>query len=120
MAPVVAAFSGSLLVIGLIAVEAGQPMPIMMTVGCIESDGRGGFILTRAAEPQALSERMPAVPAADVPLGTKTLKLIGTLDEFGISSHEGKKVWAKGLLNAGDPLDLLNLTSITQLTAACD
>ena len=41
MAPVVAAFSGSLLVIGLIAVEAVQPMPIMMTVGCIESDGRG-------------------------------------------------------------------------------
>ena len=120
MRPVTVAFVGAFLVASLAAGQTVQPMPIVTTVGCVESDGRGGFTLTRAAEPQALSERMPDVPSADVLLGAKTLRLVGTLDEFGVSAYEGKKVWAKGLLNPGDPLDLLNVTSITQLAVACE
>ncbi|MBM61687.1 MAG: hypothetical protein CL484_01920 [Acidobacteria bacterium] len=120
MVTVAAVLSGWSLLAGLFGVGLVQPMPIMATIGCVEPDGRDGFNLARASEPQALLERMPAVPSADTPLGTKTLKLVGTLEEFRVSTHVGKKVWVKGLLNPGESLDLLNLTSITQLAVACD
>ncbi len=61
-------------------------------------------------------------PPADAPLGARTIRLIGTLDEFGVDDRVGHKVWAKGLLNpanAGDA-DLLNLTSITTLSDRCE
>lgn len=101
-------------------VQATQPIPLMMTVGCVETDGRDGFTLTRSTEPAAIQERVPVQPRTDIPLGDQTLRLVGTLDEFGIVAHVGHKVWAKGLLNAGKPLPLLNLTSITHLAPSCD
>lgn len=97
-----------------------QPMSVMMTVGCVEGDGRGGFTLTRATDPEALADRLPEQPPADAPLGMLTIRLVGTLDEFGVGKHDGHKVWAKGLLNPGEPYDLLNLVSITHLAPSCD
>lgn len=101
-------------------VQVPLPIPLMMTVGCVEADGRDGFTLTRATEPTAIQERVPAQPVSDVPLGDQTLRLVGTLDEFGVVTHVGHKVWAKGLLNPGDPVPLLNLTSITHLDQSCE
>ena len=101
-------------------IQVAPPIPLMMTVGCVETDGRDGFTLTRATEPAAIQERVPAQPAADAPLGDQTLRLVGTLDEFGVAAHVGHKVWAKGLLNPGEPVPLLNLTSITRLGQSCD
>ena len=109
-----------LLLAGLTAVATAQPMSIMMTVGCVEHDGRGGFTLTRATDPEALADRLPEQPPADAPLGMLTIRMVGTLDEFGVAAHEGHKVWAKGLLNPGEPNDLLNLTSITHLAPSCE
>ena len=106
-----------LLLAGLTAVATAQPMSIMMTVGCVE---RGGFTLTRATDPEALADRLPEQPPADAPLGMLTIRMVGTLDEFGVAAHEGHKVWAKGLLNPGEPNDLLNLTSITHLASSCE
>ncbi len=65
---------------------------------------------------------MPEEPAADTPLGGRTIRLIGTLDEFGVPGRTGHKVWAKGLLNPADAggEDLPNLTSITTLSDHCD
>ena len=107
----------------LSSTSAAQPMPIMATVGCVESGDDGRFHLVRATEPEALQERMPEEPPADAPLGERTLRLIGTLDEFGVPDRAGHKVWAKGLLNpsadAGGA-DLLNLTSITTLSDRCE
>ena len=74
----------------------------MMTVGCVESDGRGGCILTRSTDPEAIADRLPEQPPADAPLGMQTIRMVGTLDEFGVAKHDGHKVWAKGLLNPGD------------------
>ena len=101
--------------------SAAQPMPIMATVGCVESADDGRFHLVRATEPEALQERMPEEPPADTPLGARTIRLIGTLDEFGVPARTGHKVWAKGLLNpdASGGADLLNLTSITTLSDRC-
>ena len=102
--------------------SAAQPMSIMATVGCVESGDDGRFHLVRATEPEALQERMPEEPPADTPLGARTIRLIGTLDEFGVPARAGHKVWAKGLLNPADAgdADLLNLTSITTLSDRCE
>ena len=102
--------------------SAAQPMPIMATVGCVESGDDGRFHLVRATEPEALQERMPEQPPADTALGTRTIRLIGTLDEFGVPGRAGHKVWAKGLLNpsAAGGADRLNLTSITTLSDRCE
>ena len=97
-----------------------QMMPVVMTVGCVEMDGRDGVLLTRAIEPTAIDERVPDQPPPDAPLGAETLKLVGTLEEFGVATHEGHKVWVKGLLNPAAPHPLLNLTSITHLSPSCD
>lgn len=101
--------------------SAAQPMPIMATVGCVEGGDDGRFHLVRATEPEALQERMPEEPPADTPLGARAIRLIGTLDEFGVPARAGHKVWAKGLLNpdASGGADLLNLTSITTLSDRC-
>lgn len=101
---------------------SAQPMPIMATVGCVEGGDDGRFNLVRATEPEALQERMPEEPPADTPLGGRTIRLIGTLDEFGVPTRNGHKVWAKGLLNPADAsdADLLNLTSITTLSDLCE
>ena len=117
-------FNHGLLAVCVLAAAAvattAQPMSIVTTVGCVETDGRGRFRLTRATEPAAVQERVPDQPPADTPLGTRTIRMVGTLDEFGVATHEGHKVWAKGLLNPGDPHDLLNLTSITHLSPSCE
>ena len=106
----------------LASTSAAQPMPIMATVGCVESGDDGRIHLVRATEPEALQERMPEEPPADTPLGAQTLRLIGTLDEFGVPGLAGHKVWAKGLLNPAGAggADLLNLTSITTLSDRCE
>ncbi len=109
-----------LLLAGLTAVATAQPMSIMMTVGCVESDGRGGFTLTSATDPKAIDDRLPEQPPSDAPLGRLTIRMVGTLDEFGVAKHEGHKVWAKGLLNPGEPVALLNLVSITHLAPSCE
>ncbi len=118
--PLGAALLFSVLVL-LPSTSAAQPMPIMATVGCVESGDDGRFHLVRATEPEALQERMPEEPPADTPLGARTIRLIGTLDEFGVPGRAGHKVWAKGLLNpdADGGADLLNLTSITTLSERC-
>ena len=111
-----------LLAVGLSIAPAAQPMPIMATVGCVESGDDDRFHLVRATEPEAQQERMPEQPPADTPLGARTIRLIGTLDEFGVAGHTGHKVWAKGLLNpdTAGGADLLNLTSITTLSDRCE
>ncbi len=111
-----------LLAVGLSSSPAAQPMPIMTTVGCVESGDEGRFLLVRATEPEALQDRMPEQPPADTPLGARTIRLVGTLDEFGVPGRAGHRVWAKGLLNpdAAGGADLLNLTSITTLSDRCE
>ena len=119
--PLAAALLFSLLA-ALPGASSAQPMPIMAAVGCVESGDDGRFHLVRATEPEALQERMPEEPPADTPLGARTIRLIGTLDEFGVPARTGHKVWAKGLLNPADAggADLLNLTSITTLSDLCE
>ena len=113
--------AGLLLAAGAVGAPAVQPMPIMTTVGCVEPADGGGFLLVRATEPEAVRQRLPPEPPADTPLGPRTIRLIGTLEEFGVAGRAGRKVWVKGLLNpASAGPDRLNLTSITTLSDRCE
>lgn len=105
--------------LGLTRVWALQPMPIMTAVGCVDNAGRGEFLVVNATVPLPLEERMPEAPRPDAPLGDLTIRLVGTLEEFGVANYGGHKVWVKGLLNSTEPHDLLNLTSITSLSSTC-
>ncbi len=101
-------------------VEVSQPLPIMTTVACVEENDEGAFHLTNATEPEAVADRLPPQPEPSAALGAGRIRLIGTLDEFGIVSHVGHKVWAKGLLIEDETERRLNLVSITHLSAACE
>ena len=109
-----------LLASGALFHAAAEPLSMMMTVGCVERDGGDRFILVRSTGPPALTERVPEQPLADTPLGGETITLIGTLDEFNVASHDGHKVWVKGLLNPGEPHRLLNVVSLTHLSPTCE
>ena len=101
-------------------VEVSQPLPIMTTVACVEENDEGAFHLTNATEPEAVADRLPPQPEPSAALGAGRIRLIGTLDEFGIVSHVGHKVWAKGLLIEDETERRLNLVSVTHLSAACE
>ena len=96
-----------------------DPMPIMMSLGCVESDGRGGFLVTSATEPEAMADRLPEQPGENAPLGDSRIQLVGTLYEFGVAKHEGHKVWVKGLYLADEDGSRLNLISITHISPSC-
>ena len=100
-------------------VEA-QPLPIMMTVACVEAGEEGTFHLVNATEPEAIADRLPPPPEPSAALGGHRIRLIGTLDEFGVARHAGHKVWAKGLLIDGETERRLNLVSITYLSFDCE
>ncbi len=91
----------------------------MMMVGCVEVDEASGFLLVRVSEPEAIQDRIPPEPPPDVPLGEGRVRLIGTLDEFGVAQHVGHKVWAKGMLIEDAAETRLNLVSITHLAPGC-
>lgn len=97
-----------------------QPLPIVMTVACVEAGEEGTFHLVNATEPEALADRLPPQPEPSAALGGHRIRLIGTLDEFGVARHAGHKVWAKGLLIDGETERRLNLVSITYLSSDCE
>lgn len=101
------------------ALGAAQPLPVVTTVACVEAGDEGGFHLTHATEPEAIADRLPPQPAPSAALGVRRIRLIGTLDEFGVARHVGHKVWARGLLIADETERRLNLVSITHLSPDC-
>lgn len=125
--PVRRASVATVLAAGLVGVSVliappveGQPMPLMMMVGCVEGDEADGFQLARVSEPEVMQDRIPPEPPPDAPLGERQLRLIGTLYEFGVAEHVGHKVWARGILIEGESEVRLNLVSITRLATSCE
>ena len=101
------------------SVEAVQPLPIMMTVACVEAGEEGTFHLVNATEPEAIADQLPPPPEPSAVLGGRRIRLIGTLDEFGVARHVGHKVWAKGLLIEDETERRLNLVSVAHLSPDC-
>jgi hypothetical protein len=101
-------------------VVAAQPLSIVMTVACVEAGEAGTFHLTNATAPEAIADPLPPQPEPSAALGDHRIRLIGTLDEFGVARHAGHKVWAKGLLVEDETERRLNLVSITHLSPDCE
>ena len=95
-------------------------MSIMMLVACVEAGGEGIYHLTNATAPEAIADRLPPEPEPSAPLGVHRIRLIGTLDEFGVARLVGHKVWAKGLLIEDETERRLNLVSVTRLSPDCE
>ena len=89
-------------------------------VACVEADERGAFHLVHATDPEAIADRLPPQPEPSAVLGVHRIRLIGTLDEFGVARHVGHKVWAKGLLIENGTERRLNLVSMTHLSPDCE
>jgi len=100
-------------------VSAVQRMPLMMAVGCIAQEGDQWWLVS-ATEPVEITEEVPPEPEVATVLGAGRLRLIGTLDEFGVSNHAGHKVRVKGILLEDDNETRLNLTSIRHMLPSCE
>ena len=101
------------------AQPASETASMVMLVGCVERGTGEGLFVGKATAPQEMDDRLPEQPALDVPLGTGRVRLIGTLDEFGVGAHVEQKVWVKGLYIEGESENRLNLVSITHLDGTC-
>ena len=76
--------------------------------------------LVSATEPVEITEEVPPEPEVATVLGAGRLRLIGTLDEFGVSNHAGHKIRVKGILLKDDDETRLNLTSIRHMLPSCE
>jgi len=101
------------------AQSAPNTAAMVTLVGCIERGTGEGLFVAKATAPKEMDDRLPEQPAFDVPLGTGRVRLIGTLDEFGVAAHVEQKVWVKGLYIEGESENRLNLVSITHLDGTC-
>ena len=112
-----------LFVLVLYSVSSAQSVTntvVMVTfVGCVAGEKTEGFFVDKATIPEEIHDRLPEQPASDVPLGSGHVRLIGTLDEFGVDAHVEHKVWVKGLYIEGASENRLNLVSITHLAETC-
>jgi len=108
-------------VLGMVCLAQSTPSTISMVtlVGCVERGTADGLFIDKATIPQEIHDRLPEQPASDVLLGSGRVRLIGTLDEFGVGAHIQHKVWVKGLYIEGASENRLNLVSITHLAETC-
>lgn len=105
---------------GVETAQAAGPLSLMMLVACVEAGGEGSFHLTGATDPEPITDQLPPRPEASAALGRHRIRLIGTLEEFGVARLVGHKVWAKGLLIEDASERRLNLVSITRLSPDCE
>ena len=83
-------------------------------------DDQGAFHLVHATDPEAIADRLLPQPEPSAALGVRRIRLIGTLDEFGVARHVDYKVWAKGLLIEDETELRLNVVSLTPLSPDCE
>ncbi len=95
---------------------------IVGTVGCLEQNSPGTWILTNASAPlvsKTQSTSSLALKAAEgEPLGTRRYQLLGA-SIFNPSLHQGQKMAVKGILIQDTRESRLNVTSLQMVTASC-
>jgi hypothetical protein len=95
--------------------------PVVELVGCLSQAG-ADWILAKASEPAVTStsfttpEEVKA--AAEKPLGTRQIRLIGA-SSFDPEGHKGHKMVVKGLLTQRGSDQRINLTSFQMLSETC-
>tara|TARA_B100000586_G_scaffold68091_1_gene47413 strand:- start:578 stop:940 length:363 start_codon:yes stop_codon:yes gene_type:complete len=114
---IIVAFFGAALT--LPSFGATQSVPMIMSVGCVAQEGDQWWVV-EATEPLEITEEVPVEPEVDTPLGDRRLRLIGTLEEFGVENHASHKVRVKGLLIESSTETRLNLTSLRHMSPNCE
>jgi len=117
-----------LLVVAGSANAQGQPSkptsdrpPLVEVVGCLSQTG-ANWVLTNASDP-ATSTTSFTTPeavkaAAEKPLGTEQIRLLGTAP-FSPEGHKGHKMVVRGLLIKSGSETRLNLTSFQMVSETC-
>ena len=99
-----------------------QNFSLVQTVGCLATGPNNTWILTRTAEPVTTRDDSPSdralASAAAKPLGTRTFRLISTV-QFKPESHAGQKVEARGLIYTEQGDERINLTSLRPTGGSC-
>jgi hypothetical protein len=96
---------------------------LVQTVGCLTPAGNRAWKLTRAAEPVVTKEEASTAAtlarAGGQPLGTLDFQLVSVIGSYQAESRAGQKVEARGLIYRSSGDNVLNLTSLQPLGAAC-
>jgi hypothetical protein len=96
-------------------------VPIVASVGCLREATPGVWTLEQASDPTASTAVAPSPKelAALPRVGTRRFQLIG-VTEFNLPAHRGHLVAIKGLEIKANPVNRLNVTSVTMVAPTCE
>jgi len=115
----VAISAASAATLAAVAQAPADKVPIVAVAGCLEQQG-DKWMLTSATEPEpSVANGPPAGQPYKGPMsGKNTFHLIG-VSEYDLPSHKGHTVLIKALFIKAEPINRLNITSVTMLSATC-
>ena len=95
---------------------------LVQVVGCLERNGDGAWVLTRAAPAVRTADPAESPPEAlaalaDRPLGTRTFELLAVYPDP--APHVGHRMEAKGFLIRSPDGDRINVSTLGLVSAAC-
>lgn len=103
-----------------VAQNAARKTDIVSVTGCLREQGAGNWMVVAATDPVSSSANAPLkseLPTTAV-TGPKQYKLIG-VGEFHLNTYKDQTVVVKGLYIKADPVDRLNITSVTTAISSC-
>jgi hypothetical protein len=93
---------------------------VVAVAGCLEESTPGVWKLTNASDPVVSNANSPsAKELQSFAKGGKHEFQLDGVSVFNLPSHRGHNVLIKGLLNKASPVNRLNVTSVTMVSAAC-
>ena len=97
-----------------------QKIEIVSSVGCLKLEGTNDWRLINATDPTTsragtpTPDQVPKEPTA----GKNQFKLIG-VSEFPLSEKKDKTVYVRGMYIKATPMNRINITSVTVVSASC-
>jgi hypothetical protein len=104
----------------LVQPHPAQKVDIVSVAGCLRETAPGTWMLVDATEPvpsNANAAPKNEIPAT-LPIGKNEFRLIG-VSEFNLPLHKDHGVIIKGLYIKAQPVNRLNITSVTTIAPAC-
>ena len=120
---IILAFVGAVAAVNLGGVSAQAPVDrvdIVAVTGCVVETEADTWMLTAATDPvPSIANGPPANQPHEGPTsGDGEFHLIG-VSEFNLPSVRDQTVLVKALLITADPVNRLNLTSVTKVAPSC-
>ena len=99
---------------------ASNKVDIVSVAGCLREPSADTWMLVNATDPAPSNANAPDkkdIPAR-APTGRNQFRLIG-VSEFNLPAYKDHAVIVKGLHIKAQPVDRLNITSVTTISASC-